>query len=89
MVENVDEIDFGKWIHGFNFSTHRDHSKWAISFQSGLSENSMSKVVCIGDINRMTTQKKRAGGTVCFENEYVWKAYSGLVKNIESCPLTG
>lgn len=86
-VLNIDEVNFGPWIDDFNFTTHHDHSKWAISFETAASSKRMSKVVCIGDINRMKTQMKRAGGTVCFENPEVWKAYSGLVKSVESCPL--
>ena len=43
------------------------------------------KYVCIGDINRMNTQKKRGGGTVCFQNAKVWKAFTGIVKLVEPC----
>jgi len=82
-VENIDAINFSKWIDVFEFNTQRDHSKWAISYQ--INSGKLSKVVCVGDINRMTTQKKRAGGTVCLENEQVWKAYTSLVKSIEPC----
>lgn len=35
-----------------------DHSKWAVAQNTTL---------CIGDINRMTTQYARAGGAVCFD----------------------
>ena len=43
------------------------------------------KYVCVGDINRMNTQKKRGGGTVCFQNAKVWKAFTGIVKLVEPC----
>ena len=44
------------------------------------------KYVCIGDINRMATQYKRGGGTVCFRNEFVWQAYRNLIGSFEACP---
>jgi len=45
--------------------TH-DHAKWGISVKSDW--------VCVGDINRMISQRKRGGGTIAFQNETLWKA---------------
>ncbi len=42
--------------------------------------------VCIGDINRMTSQQKRGGGTVCFRDSGMWKVFSGAVTGHDSCP---
>ena len=52
--------------------TH-DHAKWGITKKSDW--------VCVGDINRMVSQRKRGGGTIAFQNETLWKALSqtGLV----------
>jgi deoxyribonuclease-2 len=52
--------------------TH-DHAKWGITLRSDW--------ICIGDINRMISQRKRGGGTIAFQNETLWKALSkaGLV----------
>jgi len=52
--------------------TH-DHAKWGITLQSDW--------ICIGDINRMISQRRRGGGTIAFQNETLWKALSkaGLV----------
>jgi deoxyribonuclease-2 len=47
--------------------TH-DHAKWGITLHSDW--------VCVGDINRMISQRKRGGGTVAFQNETLWKALS-------------
>ena len=47
--------------------TH-DHAKWGITLQSDW--------VCVGDINRMISQRKRGGGTIAFQNETLWKALS-------------
>jgi deoxyribonuclease-2 len=46
---------------GYNLSEYNDHSKWAVSTQGSI--------VCIGDINRMTTQFGRGGGTACMESD--------------------
>lgn len=52
--------------------TH-DHAKWGITTHADW--------VCVGDINRMISQRKRGGGTIAFQNETLWKALSktGLV----------
>ncbi len=52
--------------------TH-DHAKWGITLRSDW--------VCVGDINRMISQRKRGGGTIAFQNVTLWKALSqaGLV----------
>jgi deoxyribonuclease II len=47
--------------------TH-DHAKWGITTHSNW--------VCIGDINRMISQRKRGGGTIAFQNEVLWHALS-------------
>ncbi|CAA86412.1 Deoxyribonuclease-2 [Caenorhabditis elegans] len=52
------------------FSYTKDHSKMAHSAD-------MTKPwVCIGDINRMTSQYVRGGGTTCISSSFLWKAYS-------------
>ena len=69
-LEEIDDDDF---------TTTHDHSKWAISLDK------KKPYVCIGDINRMESQRKRAGGTACFILPTVWKTFKRSVKNIESC----
>ena len=48
--------------------TH-DHAKWGITTHSDW--------VCVADINRMISQRKRGGGAIAFQNETLW---NGLVK---------
>ena len=83
-VENIDELDFD--LPGNkddeDFTTRHDHAKWAVT--KGKASNG-GKFVCIGDINRMNSQKKRAGGTVCFDNHFAWKAFTGIIKSVEKC----
>jgi len=52
--------------------TH-DHAKWGITLHEPW--------VCVGDINRMVSQRKRGGGTIAFQNKVLWHALSktGLV----------
>ena len=45
---------------GATWDEGQDHSKWAVS-TSGA-----KPTVCIGGVNRMLSQRKRGGGTVCF-----------------------
>lgn len=47
--------------------TH-DHAKWGITLHSNW--------ICVGDINRMISQRKRGGGTIAFQNETLWRALS-------------
>lgn len=65
--------DSGIW------SYERDHSKWAIS------ESSEKAYVCIGDINRMQSQQKRGGGTVCMKNTTIWRLFRNAIYDIEAC----
>jgi deoxyribonuclease-2 len=47
--------------------TH-DHAKWGITTHSNW--------VCVGDINRMISQRKRGGGTIAFQNQALWQGLS-------------
>ena len=87
-VMNIDGLDFKGVIdkkgREMNFTTKHDHAKWAVGTHA--SDNHMRNMVCIGDINRMLSQEKRGGGTVCFQNRAVWKAFTLLIYEIEVCP---
>lgn len=52
--------------------TH-DHAKWGITLHAPW--------ICVGDINRMISQRKRGGGTIAFQNQVLWSALSkaGLI----------
>jgi deoxyribonuclease-2 len=45
-----------------------DHAKWGITKESDW--------ICVGDINRMISQRKRGGGTIAFQNQKLWQALS-------------
>lgn len=61
----------------------KDHSKWAIS------GNQKVPVTCIGDINRMASQFKRGGGTVCINDKDVWNTVTNSIHEIEPCAVKG
>ncbi|KAM7346417.1 deoxyribonuclease II [Cochliomyia hominivorax] len=73
-----------------NFSTHLDHSKWAVSQSVGLKFwrwriPSTSNWICVGDINRQQHQLLRGGGVLCQKHKKVAKLYRKLIKQYESC----
>jgi len=43
----------------------KDHAKWAISTTGNW--------VCVGDINRMISQRQRGGCTIAFQDEALWQ----------------
>lgn len=69
------------------FHEHLDHSKWAVSTSSENNSKALSSSawICVGDINRMETQTKRAGGTVCASLTNIWSNYKSLITKKEPC----
>lgn len=63
------------------WSYTEDHSKWAVAVSK--------PATCVGDINRMASQAKRGGGSLCFTDSDVWRATSKSVHDVESCPRKG
>lgn len=72
-IENISEISWGP----LSYSSNKEHSKWGYS--------TSSDVVCIGDINRMESQRKRGGGATCFKSPVVSRTYKSITKTVESC----
>jgi deoxyribonuclease-2 len=52
-------------IHWAWPETH-DHAKWGITLHEPW--------ICVGDINRMISQRKRGGGAIAFQNQILWQA---------------
>ena len=71
---DIQSLDFG---NDMNWSETNDHSKWAIALDNSI--------VCIGDINRMTTQYSRGGGTACMSNAALFQAFKNAVKGTDTC----
>lgn len=49
----------------------KDHAKWATALKN---EVSSSPWVCVADLNRMVSQEKRGGGSLCFQEPRLWEA---------------
>lgn len=64
--------------HTSAWSYLEDHSKWAIGTEK--------PATCIGDINRMASQYKRGGGSVCLMDLQVWQVMKDSVHEVEGCP---
>src|SRR5208337_3487484 len=52
----------------------KDHAKWAIS------EEGQGNWVCVGDINRMISQRQRGGCTIAFKQNELWAMLSETEK---------
>ncbi|VDM64644.1 unnamed protein product [Angiostrongylus costaricensis] len=61
-----------------SFKYTEDHSKIA------RSTNPSKPWLCIGDINRMTSQYARGGGTTCISSKLPWKAFD-VIKSENRC----
>ena len=49
----------------------KDHAKWATALENNVNP---SPWVCVADINRMVSQEKRGGGSLCFQEPNLWAA---------------
>lgn len=76
---NVNHIAFPGTSVNFHYT--QDHSKW------GVSTSGAQPISCVGGINRMSSQRKRGGGTVCQTYTPLWKALSSLIAEADKCPL--
>jgi len=74
-IKNLDFI-VNNNIH-YSWPETKDHSKWAITLTK--------PIVCMGDINRMTTQYSRGGGTACFSDEILHSVLKKAVTETDSC----
>lgn len=65
-------IDLEKCGIPYEWHYTKDHSKWGVS-QDG-------DWVCVADINRQTSQEKRGGGSICFQNQELHDALKSIEK---------
>ena len=63
-VEDIKFISFDKLGFHYAWPETRDHAKWAFSETGNW--------VCVGDINRKTTQRLRGGCTIAFQEPTLW-----------------
>ena len=65
---DVKYIDLAPIGLPFTWPETHDHAKWGVTTSGSW--------VCVGDINRMVSQRKRGGGTVAFQCPKLWQALS-------------
>ena len=63
-MEDIKFITLKSLDMPWGWSESKDHAKWGISIENNW--------VCVGDINRMISQKKRGGGTIAFQDAALW-----------------
>jgi deoxyribonuclease-2 len=67
---------------GHSWKETQDHSKWGVVTQG-------TTVVCIADLNRMTSQMKRGGGALCISNNALHTEFmKAIVDYKDSCSST-
>ena len=64
------------------FKYTQDHTKMAIAVNASSSEH----YVCIGDMNRMSSQWARGGGSVCFRHAATYASLLDMITGIDACP---
>ncbi|XP_003741591.1 deoxyribonuclease-2-alpha [Galendromus occidentalis] len=77
-VLDVESVSFTFGESETAWSTKNDHSKWAVT-------RSKSTWLCIGSINRMRSQFKRGGETVCLSERTLGKLFQNAVTNHTTC----
>jgi deoxyribonuclease-2 len=65
-VEDIKYISFEAFQLNWCWPENKDHAKWAIS------EKNEGNWVCVGDINRKTTQRLRGGCTIAMQEDELW-----------------
>lgn len=81
-VTNIEKLSFklGKQEQ-IDVKNSEDHSKWAISSETAKG------FVCVGTLNRMNSQYRRGGETLCFKNALLHKLLLRTVTDFEDCPI--
>lgn len=71
-------LDGGK-AGNITWTETQDHAKWALALDQ-------SNLVCVCDINRMTTQRVRGGGCICFKQASLATQLYNTVAASYDCP---
>ena len=78
--ENILEMEFG---NGDLLNYTLDHSKYGVSIRyNTLSDDT---IVCVGDMDRVTTENTIGGGFLCFENENMYNVLVNTIAKVEEC----
>jgi len=74
---DVREVNWGSDYH---YTVSGNHAKWAVT-----ESTAPLKAVCFGDTNRMSSQRLRGGGAVCFEHADMYTTLSTAVTKADPC----
>jgi deoxyribonuclease-2 len=74
---DIKNLEFVVGDRIYSWKETQDHSKWAITANRD--------VVCMGDINRMTTQYSRGGGTACFSDKILHSILKNATTKTNEC----
>lgn len=69
-VADVSFVDLSPLGVPYAWHYTHDHAKWAVSTTPGW--------VFVADLNRMVSQEKRGGGTICFQDEVLWTGLKSI-----------
>ena len=58
----------------------RDHAKWAVALKNSTCDIPW---VCIADLNRMVSQEKRGGASLCFQEPGLWNALKNAERQLQ------
>ena len=72
-VINIRTLKVGE----YGWKDTQDHSKWGIT--------SNKDYTCYGDINMMTSQHKRGGGTLCMLDTDFHKLHKSFISSSDTC----
>jgi deoxyribonuclease II len=71
-VDIVRGIDLRPLSQPYVWPNSCDHAKWAVS------TTRKAPWVCVSDINLDHSQRKRGGGSICFQHEVLWESLSRI-----------
>ncbi len=57
----------------------KDHAKWAVALKNEVSSKPW---VCVADLNRMVSQEKRGGASLCFQEPLLWEALKAAEEKV-------
>ncbi len=69
--------------HDYAWPYTRDHAKWAVALKN---ETSSLPWVCVADLNRMVSQEKRGGASLCFREPRLWEALAHAEEKLHQQP---
>lgn len=81
-VNNIERVTIStlNQVAPVDWQYTEDHAKWAVS------DTQANPFICIGDINRMASQFKRGGGSLCVKSRNLWQILHSSIEQVEACP---